>query len=453
MAHRAANPEKYPLRDELLKANPERAERAKEYPPTKVHLQIYDDVCHDLPLFSFTTPAKYCFRAMSSFIKYVTTKEGEVASPVSAKGFELPAEESGLTGSANRSRSGSPRDTPRQGSPAPSLKPLSPLPKHVALRDESAIASPSSTAPATSSPLAGTSALPSEQSTSAQQSTKDTSDAKSTSSGSLFGRGLQKVSSSVSRKSSSNKEPPGGLEQTIYASTQPFRRPPYVDNMVRERVSITGVVRPLEPVSEIPCLQIKPEDLGVIKEGPVKRYLAGKALWDKKFKRAYKRVDKEREHHLHRSMREETSRIKRRVKDAALHTVRSRPGEQQKPNDVRPESEIRRTDSPEPMSNGKKDSKGKGRSDGEDDRFEGIWQLHGERPPPSSIAARKDTAEARMLASSLERHYNSLHTLRLWNEVQDLGERSKFSPGRDEDEDEAEPQGQQKQSVANGSSQ
>lgn len=41
-AHRAANPEKYPLRESLIKmhGNEKRAELAKDYAPTNVHLQI-----------------------------------------------------------------------------------------------------------------------------------------------------------------------------------------------------------------------------------------------------------------------------------------------------------------------------------------------------------------------------------------------------------------------------
>jgi hypothetical protein len=75
--------------------------------PTKVHLQVYDgespsrpfpalrfsfnlDCCHVLPvLFSFTTPAKYCHRAIASFIKEVTgmaqilSTSSEPLSPIS----------------------------------------------------------------------------------------------------------------------------------------------------------------------------------------------------------------------------------------------------------------------------------------------------------------------------------------------------------------------------------
>lgn len=70
--------------------------------------------------------------------------------------------------------------------------------------------------------------------------------------------------------------------------------------------------------------------------------------------------------------------------------------------------------------------------------LEGIWELHGEHPPPSSLAGRKDTvrgtlrrtsglahsrrvlsvqAEARKLAKVLDEHYSRLHALALWSEV------------------------------------
>lgn len=47
--------------------------------------------------------------------------------------------------------------------------------------------------------------------------------------------------------------------------------------MIRERVSINGVIRPLNPESELQALNVDPEDIGVIKEGPVKRWLEGRS--------------------------------------------------------------------------------------------------------------------------------------------------------------------------------
>ena len=79
------------------------------YGPTKVHLQVYDgklfrdsdhryevytcyvDTAHILPvLFSFTTPAKFCFRAIATFCKHVTGMGSGPSSPLPT-GFSSPS--------------------------------------------------------------------------------------------------------------------------------------------------------------------------------------------------------------------------------------------------------------------------------------------------------------------------------------------------------------------------
>ncbi|KJA28859.1 hypothetical protein HYPSUDRAFT_33255 [Hypholoma sublateritium FD-334 SS-4] len=71
-AHKAAYPEQYPLDERAHTLYP--VLNGKELSkPTPVHLQVYDDSPHILPiLFSFSTPAKFCFRAMANFTKFVT---------------------------------------------------------------------------------------------------------------------------------------------------------------------------------------------------------------------------------------------------------------------------------------------------------------------------------------------------------------------------------------------
>ncbi|GAA5905176.1 uncharacterized protein JCM6883_006308 [Sporobolomyces salmoneus] len=351
MAHRAAHPDKYPVRKGILEANPGRTEKGKSYPPTKVHLQIYDDACHDLPLFSFTDTAKYCYRAIASFALFVTqTNEKDQQLPFSAEPSSIDDSNGFLA--------------PPQSNPA-----LNP-PKQ---RSASLFSSHSRSVPARSS-------------------TAPTSRSSST--------------SSKARRISN-------IDQTIYTGTQPFNRPEYVDNMIRERISITGIVRPMEREEEMQALTLDPEDLGLIKEGPVKRYLAGKVIWDKKFAREQRSVNKNREKHLHKSVKEEAKRITRRAEEAAKRKktdlMDSRSKKHQQP--LAPDGPDQRvTDSPEPMDH----------VDEEAEETGGIWDLHGENPPPSSIAARKDTSEARKLAKTLEEHYSRLHALALWSEIHDV---------------------------------
>lgn len=100
--------------------------------------------------------------------------------------------------------------------------------------------------------------------------------------------------------------------------------------------------------------------------------------------------------HLKKSMREEAERITARVKSAKA--------KQEKPSAVAHSSAVtdeRPTESPEPY----------------EQDVHGIWDLRGERPPPSSIAARKDTAEARALARHLEEHYSQIGSLNLISQL------------------------------------
>ena len=98
----------------------------------------------------------------------------------------------------------------------------------------------------------------------------------------------QSSTASKSKKSLSKKQRKE-LASTIYTGLEPLHRPSYVDNMIRERVSIRGVVRPLENVEDLVALQIPADHIGLVRlysnylilglsfrqlhAAPVKRYL------------------------------------------------------------------------------------------------------------------------------------------------------------------------------------
>lgn len=74
--------------------------------------------------------------------------------------------------------------------------------------------------------------------------------------------------------------------------------------MIRERVSTSGVIRSLEPPESLPALNMPPSQIGVLSELSIRRYLDGKAKFDRKFKRTFKDVDKARHKTLEKSKRE-----------------------------------------------------------------------------------------------------------------------------------------------------
>jgi acetyl esterase/lipase len=69
LAHKAANPTKYPPGDAFLDESPHDHNRNQinRWKPTDVQLQVWDDLCHVAPTLSFTRPAKYMYRSIAQF--------------------------------------------------------------------------------------------------------------------------------------------------------------------------------------------------------------------------------------------------------------------------------------------------------------------------------------------------------------------------------------------------
>lgn len=105
-ARKAASPDKYTIKDQIKKLYPLLQGIEERHPQsTSVHLQVYDGIqfvlwnddilkfsllgaCHVLPvLFLFSTPAKYCFRAMARFTRFVT---GMPLTPTTASSLSMP---------------------------------------------------------------------------------------------------------------------------------------------------------------------------------------------------------------------------------------------------------------------------------------------------------------------------------------------------------------------------
>jgi hypothetical protein len=129
-------------------------------------------------------------------------------------------------------------------------------------------------------------------------------------------------------------------------------------DMIRERVSTQGIIRPLEPEPELPAMQLPPEKVGTHSEHAVRRYVTGNARSTKKFARAIRHIEKHRQRNIDRASRDTNQQI------AALQQYLERETKTGAPDVV-------------------------------------AWALAldaDERPPPSSIVARCDTVEALELA-------------------------------------------------------
>lgn len=68
VAHKAADPPAYPPSPETLAEYPEQAPLVDAYPPTKVHLQVFEGACHVATTLAWTRSAKYIFRGTAKYV-------------------------------------------------------------------------------------------------------------------------------------------------------------------------------------------------------------------------------------------------------------------------------------------------------------------------------------------------------------------------------------------------
>lgn len=149
--------------------------------------------------------------------------------------------------------------------------------------------------------------------------------------------------------------------------------------MIRERVSVQGHLRSLEPVAELGAMTMPSDEIGMIKEGPAMRYLTGQYLWDKKYKRARKEVEKHREKNLREAKDKDRDKILKGVKGRYEDYKAKRHAEAGGPEGRMGEEEI-----------------GEG-GDGDDaSGWAWDWALDGDVPPPSAIVSRRDTVSFRV---------------------------------------------------------
>ncbi|KAI1079953.1 alpha/beta-hydrolase [Whalleya microplaca] len=70
--------------------------------------------------------------------------------------------------------------------------------------------------------------------------------------------------------------------------------PPFKNHMIRQRVSRHGTITALDAAASLPGCQLAPDSVGVVKEGPVRKWLETRAQWDARYGSARARIHKAR---------------------------------------------------------------------------------------------------------------------------------------------------------------
>ncbi|KAH8684707.1 hypothetical protein BGZ60DRAFT_398136 [Tricladium varicosporioides] len=198
VAHKAANPAKYPPGDAFLDEAPHDHNRSQinRWKPTDVQLQVWEDLCHVAPTLSFTRPAKYMYRSVAQFGAWALARAQET---------EIEILDDDDVSVISRSESDEEEDTPVEKK--------------------------------------GTIAVQHD--------------------------GIQ-----------------------VGKAGDPL--PAFKNHMIRQRVDRHGRIYELEPASQLPGCKLSPSEIGVIKEGPVKKWMAAKREWDTKFASAKRKIQKKR---------------------------------------------------------------------------------------------------------------------------------------------------------------
>ncbi|GAA5952959.1 hypothetical protein JCM21900_001530 [Sporobolomyces salmonicolor] len=244
IAHKAANPTKYPPSSHILSTYPSQdAHLRAEYPPTKVQLQVFDGACHVATTLSITSIAKYMYRgAANAGLHFLE------AAKIKAEREKAHHSDGHCHHHANNSHSHSRSESALTGD--------APAAVTSAVNDDAVV---SQALEPSDAHLANTRAH-SELSSDSEDSSLNTESSASTDSLAV--------------------PLPDGAVLKVTGHLPPFDP---ANHMIRHRVGVHGVVRALEPERDLPGCTIHREHIGKLHAGPVRKWLAQRAKWDARF--------------------------------------------------------------------------------------------------------------------------------------------------------------------------
>ncbi|KAG8629335.1 hypothetical protein KVT40_003200 [Elsinoe batatas] len=256
-AHKAANPSQYPAPDSILDLHDSDRKQSSKYPPTKVQLQVWEDLCHVPHTLSFTRPAKYMYRAVAQFGNWVFSQSHYNGYPLTDQALSDKKDDDALS-IISTSTSGSSSSDEILHSKKARSRAGSRSSNHSGKgrsRSQGDVPSPAARAQSRTT-IAGGDWVSTASALASLPATED----KST---------LPSVS-----------------------ATAPI--PEFENSMVRQLIDRHGTIYSLPPASLIPALNLDPKSIGQIKPGPVRKWLAKKAQWDHKFASTKRKVQTKR---------------------------------------------------------------------------------------------------------------------------------------------------------------
>ncbi|ORY34887.1 Alpha/Beta hydrolase protein [Naematelia encephala] len=273
LAHKAASPFTYPPGKITLSQYPDQAHMVDRYKPTKVHLQIYEGCCHVVPTLSWCRSAKYMYRSCANFNIWAYT--------AAAKALEHKLERRGSKLSDKLDKLDIvPETRPLSSNSEPAIPGRSTSQSSSTPATTTTTTTPASTAPGSTVDLTVPIITPS-AAHAANSDELDSADIESEAS-------TDSDETSISVPDTQNDTPPIGI--VTVRGIEPLSNSTDID-IVSERVSTHGHIRPFEPTGQIPALDPSLKDhIGQVHgSGAIQKWLAKRAEWDAKYATSLKK--------------------------------------------------------------------------------------------------------------------------------------------------------------------
>ncbi|KAI4248251.1 MAG: hypothetical protein LQ352_005969 [Teloschistes flavicans] len=207
VAHKAANPAKYPPGEAYMNDHPEAESILSKWKPTDVQIQVWDDLCHVAPTLSFTRPAKFMYRSIAQFGAWALAKAQQTDIDI------MDDDNVSIISSGSNTDSDS----------------------------SSEVKKPKQQESVMKNGVARGQAVPTEK---------------------------------------------------VGKAGDPL--PAFKNHMIRQGVDRHGNIYPLGSPPSLPALQLSPNEIGVIKPGPVRNWMEAKKGWDSKFAKEKRKVQRKR---------------------------------------------------------------------------------------------------------------------------------------------------------------
>ncbi|GAA6040711.1 hypothetical protein JCM8097_000886 [Rhodosporidiobolus ruineniae] len=255
IAHKAANPSAYPPAQRIFEQYPsQKAHYEQKYPATKVQLQVFDGGCHVVTTLSVTSLAKYMYRGAANaglfFHSAAKAKAARAASASHASSADA------ADASTLEQQHGDMSTTTSAVNPDATVAPKLDAASHAAANDVE---------------------HPVDELDSGSEDDQEDPDED--------GASASSESSDETPPPSAENTPPQRVTATGHLP--PFSTstlsPPGAAHMIRQRVSLYGILRPMEPPSELPGCRMNPDEIGRLHAIPVRKWLKQRSEWDTKY--------------------------------------------------------------------------------------------------------------------------------------------------------------------------